>query len=249
MSKKEPIIPSGERGWQFEKKGFQEKNLKSLLSILGKKEALSALQALGENDATTWSSITQTVMDLRDIVDRGGSAIMVHTFTESVKENIKVQLKGAVSDLQNSVDQIIADQLAPMYEEFAKWASGLSTFVNEYQTGAFIGALVGSIFGPLGELLGAATGSLMEYWVTGQWAKDLMASKKTDLDQQQIWDAFGESDRWTAQHMRELTGTYYDPSAGVSGGGGIGDFSNITPEMIEAIIAEILEKHPEFSFG
>ena len=206
---REPIIGSGRKGFGFEQKGFQERNLALLLETLSKKEVQKSIEALSKFDKDEWIAMAATATMLNNFVSLGGASTLIG----SVKETIKLQIDSLLSPLTNEINQAITDIITPFINDLlTPLINDLNTFLSENSTGAGIGGIIGgvaSLFLPGGPILiaiGAIVGSIVEELL----GRDIEMAGYT-------FENFGV---WLAN--RGGIGTiweYYDYLRGVIGGG------------------------------
>ena len=84
---------------------IQEKNLQHLIKILGTKQSIEALTALGKTDKETWGKIADTVSGLKDFVIGGG----ISSFKEELRQIVKDEAGGILAPILNEFQPIIAD--------------------------------------------------------------------------------------------------------------------------------------------
>ena len=158
---RESIVGSGRRGFGFEQKGFQERNLALLLDTLSKKETQKSIEALSKIDKDEWNAIAITATTLNNFVTLGG----VNTLTNSVKETIKLQIESILSPLTNEINQAMTEILTPFINDIlTPVINELNTFLSENQTGAGAGGIIGGVIGaftPLGPVVGGIVGALI----------------------------------------------------------------------------------------
>ena len=165
MPRENPIIGSGRRGFGFEQKGFQERNLGLLLETLSKKETQKSIEALSKIDKDEWTAMATTAITLNNFISLGGASTLI----SSVNETIKVQINSLLSPLTNEINQKITDLLSPFINDILNPAiNELTTFIATNTTGAGIGGIAGavaSLFLPGGPILiaiGAMIGAAIE---------------------------------------------------------------------------------------
>lgn len=158
MPRKETEIKPGST---FFLPAAQEKNLTTLLGVLGKKEAAKAIEAIGKTDTNSWTKIDNVVGNLNSIVEAGGISPIIMSF----KEAVQLQLNAFVTPLTNQINTLVAESLAPMKEQIQDIFNDLGTFVADNPEGGAVGAIIGGIVGlflPGGEIwavVGAMLGS------------------------------------------------------------------------------------------
>ena len=157
---RDPIIGSGRKGFGFEQKGFQERNLGLLLETLSKKETQKSIEALSKIDRDEWTAMATTATMLNSFVSLGGASTLI----SSVKETIKLQIDSILSPLTNEINQHITDILTPFISDIlTPMINDLNAFLSENNVGAGIGGIAGSILGYFlpGGILWIAIGSIM----------------------------------------------------------------------------------------
>ena len=110
MPRENPIIGSGRRGFGFEQKGFQERNLGLLLETLSKKEVQKSIEALSKFDKDEWIAMAATATTLNNFISLGGASTLI----SSVKETIKLQIDSLISPLKNELNELINTLLKPI---------------------------------------------------------------------------------------------------------------------------------------
>jgi len=158
---KEPILPWGTSGLD-PTKGMQERNFGNLLKILEKKEATEALTAMAKVDKDTWGNIQNSVADLKDIAVYGGTGKIITSITTSITDSIKFIIDDKLSPITNTLDTIIADKLDPILNFLTDVSNFLAPYLANNDLGAFIGAMVGSIWGEGAKILGGIAGAAIE---------------------------------------------------------------------------------------
>lgn len=166
---RDPIIGSGRKGFGFEKKGIQERNLLLLLETLSKKETQKAVEALSKIKKDEWIAMAATATMLNSFVTLGGNVAFFNVMTESIKETIKLQVDSLLSPLTNEINQQITDLLTPFINDvLGPVINQLTTFIATNTVGAGIGGIAGavaSLFIPGGPILiaiGAVIGAAVE---------------------------------------------------------------------------------------
>ena len=171
----DPIRSTGRRGFEFEKKGFQERNLVILLETLSKKETQKSIEALSKIDKDEWRAMAETTTMLKSFVSLGGTSELATTLTSSVKETIKLQIDSILSPLQNEINQAITDLITPFITNvFTPVINDLNAFLSDNKTGAGVGGIAGGVIGlfvgsPLvGSFIGAILGAVLEEFFISQ---------------------------------------------------------------------------------
>ena len=174
---KQPIIGSGHKGFGFEQKGFQERNLAVLLETLSKKETQKSIEALSKIKKDEWKDMATTAIMLNSFVSLGGIETFTSRFTESIKKTVELQITSLLSPLTNEINQAITNMLTPFITNIlTPMINDLNAFLSENKVGAGIGGIVGGIAGLLtpagpivGGIIGAIIGALLEagYGVIG----------------------------------------------------------------------------------
>lgn len=149
-------------GQTFHLPAAQQANVDNLLKILNKKEATDALKGLGEIDTESWVNMNSTVSTLKEIIDLGGASVVVGDIKEHIKQVLLDNINEAIAPLKNELSAIITDHLVPIYNILNDVTQDLIPFLNDYKTGAFTGALVGSIWGEGTMILGGIMGAALE---------------------------------------------------------------------------------------
>lgn len=185
----DPIRSTGRRGFGFEQKGFQERNLQLLLETLSKKETQKAIESLAKIEKDEWKAMAETASFLNTFISLGGKVALFNTMQESIKETIKLQIDSLLSPLTNEINQAITDQLAPFINDLlTPLINDLTTFLSENRTGAGIGGIVGSIAslflpgGPflvaIGAIIGAAIENLLSFFTQGTLTEDMVVLQR-----------------------------------------------------------------------
>ena len=204
---RESIVGSGRRGFGFEQKGFQERNLALLLETLSKKEVQKSIEALAKFDKDEWVEMANTATSLNNFVALGG----VSTLTSSIKETIKLQIDSLLSPLKNEINQAITSIIAPFIADIlTPMINSLNDFLAENITGAGIGGIVGSIAsiflpgGPIWVTLGAVVGAAIEEYF--KWVDDIFPDP-LDLPPSRTPGGYGSYYEWLRSNP---TGSYND---------------------------------------
>ena len=102
---------------------IQDKNMESLIKVLGTKQSIDALTAIGDTDKETWKNIHESVVGIRDFVIAGG----ISQFKAEIKEIVNDQVYGALSPLLNEFQPLITEfyralePIMPYLVELVKW--------------------------------------------------------------------------------------------------------------------------------
>lgn len=199
MPRKETEIQPGST---FFLPAAQEKNLTTLLGVLGKKEATKAIEAIGKTDTNSWTKIDNVVGNLNSIVEAGGISPMITSF----KEAVQLQLNAFVTPLTNQINTLVATALDPLKVQLTDIFNDLSTFVADNPEGGAIGAIIGGIaglflpggeiWGVIGAMLGAGGQSLVE------WLQDEVVKGALDplLVWQHDWEFSDKPPLWYINH-------------------------------------------------
>ena len=166
---REPIVGSGHKGFDFEKKGFQERNLQLLLDTLSKKETQKSLEALSKIDKDEWKAMASTAETLNSFVSLGGTSELITILTGSIKETITLQIESVLSPLKNEINQQITDLINPFLNNLlTPFINDVTSFIAENTVGAGVGGIVGGVIGAflgnpaIGALIGGLVGSGVE---------------------------------------------------------------------------------------
>ena len=89
---------------------IQTKNLQNLIKVLGTKQSIEALTALGKTDKETWGKIADSVTGLKDFVIGGG----ISAFKEEIRTIVKEEADGIFAPIMNEFQPLIAE----IYEAF-----------------------------------------------------------------------------------------------------------------------------------
>ena len=227
---RDPIIGSGRKGFGFEQKGFQERNLQLLLETLSKKETQKSIEALSKIDKDEWKIMSEAATSLNKFIELGGTVALFSTVRESIKETITLQIDDLLSPLQNEINQAITDQLTPFLNDIlTPVINSLNSFLSNNSAGAGVGGIVGSIisfFVPGGQfwvVLGAVIGAFIEELFGGGGGREIFESR---FELYAVWVA--ETGGGTIVEFIEWLRTYegtqriFAPSTG-AGTGGLND--------------------------
>ena len=202
---RESIVGSGRRGFGFEQKGFQERNLALLLDTLSQKETQKSIEALSKIDKDEWKAMALTTQTLREFITLGGTSALVTSLTTSIKETFTLQIESLLSPLTNTINQAITDAMTPFIDDvitpiinninqtitdnivplLQPIIDDLANFLSENATGAGVGGIIGGVllgFLPGGRIVGAIVGALLGALVEGGYALigDLLAQGPAD---------------------------------------------------------------------
>ncbi len=209
---KETIVGSGRRGFGFEQKGFQERNLTLLLETLSKKEVQKSIEALSKIEKDEWTAMATTATMLNNFVALGGASTLI----TSIKETIRLQIDSLLSPLTNEINQAITDIITPFVNDIlTPLINDITTFLSENTFGAGVGGIVGSIisfFVPGGQfwvILGSIIGAFIEEIVGGG---DVGLTPFREYEAWLVWNPGGTLIEFIAWR----TGT--DPGPGRVGG-------------------------------
>lgn len=211
---REPIIGSGRKGFGFEQKGFQERNLALLLETLSKKEVQKSIEALSKIEKDEWTAMANTATMLNSFVELGGTGELL----SSIKTTINLKMDEFLAPLQNEINQQITDLINPLIELVTPVVNDLSTFLSENATGAGAGGIAGLIaskFLPGGSIwivLGALLGSAIEDELT----KFFEGESSVFSDTENFWPVFIRL--W----IRAWEGLFGGGVGDGGGGGGVG---------------------------
>lgn len=151
-------------GQSFHLPAAQEKNIGNLMKILNKREVTDALKKIGSIDAETWININSSVSTLKDVIDLGGASVVVGDFKDHVKTVLLDNIDLAIAPLKNELSVIISEYLAPVYEIVNDIGNDMGGLISDYKTGAFWGAMIGSIWGEYATLFGGIAGAAIQAW-------------------------------------------------------------------------------------
>ena len=191
------MIKIAERDWEFEKKGYQERNIENLVKVLGKKEATDALKGLGEIDTESWVNMNSTVGTLKEIIDLGGASVVVGDFKEHVKGVVEDNVALAIAPLKNQISVIVSEYLKPVYDIINDVGNDMSGLISDYKTGAFWGAMVGSIWGDYATMLGAFLGAAFQGFWEDAWptfCNDVIVGVAVAI--KEWWKGLFEGGKW-----------------------------------------------------
>ncbi len=214
---RESIVGSGRKGFGFEQKGFQERNLALLLETLSKKEVQKSIEALAKFEKDEWVEMANTATSLNNFVALGG----VSTLTSSIKETIKLQIDSLLSPLKNELNQGIAELINPLLEILTPVINDLTTFLADNAVGAGVGGIAGLIaskFLPGGSIwliLFALVGSVFEDEIT----KFFEGERSALSDTENFWPVL----------VRLWEYFWGGGTGGGTGGGGSSGSSNALP--------------------
>lgn len=161
---REPIVGSGRKGFGFEQKGFQEKNLQLLLETLSKKETQKSIEALSKIEKDEWKAMAAAATELNSFLSLGGTSQVFTSMAESIKETIKLQIDALLAPITNEINSSILNLLNPFIEWLTPVINELSTFLSENQVGVGVGGIAGYVLGsftPLGPIVGGIVGAIV----------------------------------------------------------------------------------------
>ena len=104
------IDPIGLKGFGFEEKGYQERNMENLVNILSNKEATETLTQIAKVKKEEWNAMSTTITGMTELVQMGGLEGVFGRF----EENLSLQVENALSPLTNEVNQLVAEALKPI---------------------------------------------------------------------------------------------------------------------------------------
>ena len=165
---REPIVGSGRKGFGFEQKGFQEKNLQLFLETISKKETQKSIEALSKIDKDEWKAIATTATQLNSFISLGDTTGFLANMATSIKNTIKLQIDSLFSTLTNEINQGITNALQPLIDLLIPLINELSTFIANNTLGAGLGGIAGMVIayflpgGSFWVVLGAAIGAEIE---------------------------------------------------------------------------------------
>ena len=186
----DPIRGTGRRGFGFEKKGFQDRNLADLLKILSKKETQKAIEDLSKIKKDEWKAMAETATMLNSFVSLGGNVAFFNIMKESIKETIKLQIESLLSPITNEINQAITDLLGTFLTDVINpIVNDITTFFSENAVGTGAGGIAGAVIGAflgnpaIGALIGAAVGAVIEDELT----KFFAGEKSLISDAENVW--------------------------------------------------------------
>ena len=168
---RESIVGSGRKGFGFEQKGFQERNLQTMLESLSKKTTQKSIESLANIDDKKWAQIAETSLYLKEFVELGGMNQAITDMKNSILETINLKISELLAPITNEVNQKIEDLLAPfLAETITPVVNDLATFMAENGVGTGVGGIAGGVIGAfvghpaIGAFIGAIIGAALEAW-------------------------------------------------------------------------------------
>ena len=173
---------SGMKGFGFEEKGYQERNLKTLLGTLSKKGTQKAISDLSKIERDEWVSMATVSKDIATVAKAGGLREIVGGSIDRIYDVINDQIDALTSELTNTVTGAINELLAPFIADYLiPLINDLTAFLSENMTGAGVGGILGGVAAfwlpggaawvAVGAILGAALESLVN-WSRGLVPQD-----------------------------------------------------------------------------
>ena len=118
-----PREPEIQPGSAFHLPAAQQKNLTTLLGVLGKKEATEAITAIGKMDKGMWSDVRDTVIGLKDFAIGGG----ISTIKEEIRQVLNEEVTGIMSPLLNEFQPLFSlfydaiEPILPLIQDVVTW--------------------------------------------------------------------------------------------------------------------------------
>lgn len=129
MPKDVNIQPGEFRGWDIEKKGYQERNLETFLKTISNKEAQKSIESLAKIEKEDWVSMNGVIQEIKGFV--GGTNVGVAgDLTESIKDTLKTELNNAIAPLKNELMNGINQLLAPFMPLIGAAVGEISTLIQ-----------------------------------------------------------------------------------------------------------------------
>lgn len=122
-------MSSPRKDWEFEKKGFEERNLEDLIKIFGSKPATETLTSLAKVDKKTWQSMGTTVGVLKDFAASGGVK-----YFDTIQETWELQVENALSPLTNQITESVAKILEPIMPMITAFIDEMTILISDGMT-------------------------------------------------------------------------------------------------------------------
>ena len=104
---------SGRKGFDFEEKGYQERNLNNLLKSLSKKKTQEAIKDLSEIEPESWFSMVAITEKLTSGIGGGTDLSLLSDLKDDLTSIIKTELEYALAPLKNEFNDLINTALEP----------------------------------------------------------------------------------------------------------------------------------------
>lgn len=223
MPKELDFEGSGFKGAVFEQKGFQERNLESLLIALGSKEAEKTVTELAKIKKDQWREMGTAVDQLKGFIELGGTDEIFTNLKTHITTSISTQVEVALEPLTNLINELINTALEPFIDKLTTIVNDLTAFIGEGAEGALIGGVVGgvaSLFLPGGPILiaiGAVVGSAIQQIFgtdpMNQWRNEI---NQLFYDLSKDFTGFlGTMDKMWQGFLRDWEAFWTDPLGGL----------------------------------
>lgn len=135
----------------FELKGYQERNIETLLKTLSSKEANKTITELAKIEKQEWAMMGLIMSNVKDITENGLAGLtdigVGEELLSSLKDTLKTELNSALAPLKNELMDAINTLLEPIMP-YLEW--GINTLATMISVGT--SALRGLITGNFSDL-------------------------------------------------------------------------------------------------
>lgn len=121
----------GRKGFGFEEKGYQERNLGNLLKSLSKKKTQEAVKDLSEIEPESWLHMSSMVSNLVNLKGGTGTDLdIIGDLTSTIKDTLKTELDAALAPLKNEIMSAINTGLDPFMPAINEAVGGIASMIS-----------------------------------------------------------------------------------------------------------------------
>lgn len=195
---------TGFKGAEFEMKGYQERNLETLLKTLSNKEVQKTVTEMAKIEKEEWLAMGVIALSLKDIAHLGISNVtdlaIFSGLKQGVQDTLKTELAAAFAPLKNELISIVNGLVSqilnlPIVKDAFTWITEM------IQRGA--GAITAILEGRFDEFLRDLQLQLQEEGVIQEYRTE--ASERMAAWQEEYWEAYPEQapQWWRDQRARQ----------------------------------------------
>lgn len=124
----------GERGWEFEKKGYQERNLQNLLQTLSTREAQKTITELAKIDKEEWKLMGGVINEVQELATTGIAGLsdvgVASDLLNSLKDTLRTEFNALLAPLKNELMNMINQLIAPLLPAIQASINEIMTFLQ-----------------------------------------------------------------------------------------------------------------------
>jgi hypothetical protein len=125
---------SGYKGFEFELKGYQERNVETLLKTLSTKEAQTTIKELAKIEKDSWKQMGLIMLSLKEISVNGLAGFtdigVGEDLINSLKDTLTTQINSAIAPLKNELIAMINTLLSPIMPFLEQAINELSSLIS-----------------------------------------------------------------------------------------------------------------------